>query len=80
MLAQTPQGFRYSVLESAHFQAADAGLMGDDDAQLVAAAGHAVTVVPGEPTNLKLTTPDDLELLEALLREQDAPREAAQAT
>lgn len=80
LLAQTPQGFRYTVLESAHFQAADAGLVGDDDAQLVAAAGHAVTVVPGEPTNVKLTTPEDLELLEALLREHEAPRTAAPAT
>jgi 2-C-methyl-D-erythritol 4-phosphate cytidylyltransferase len=80
VLAQTPQGFRYALLERAHFQAADAGLVGDDDAQLVAAAGHPVTVVPGEPTNVKLTTPEDMEVLEALLREQDAPRAAAQAT
>ena len=74
LLAQTPQGFAYGLLERAHFEAADAGLMGDDDAQLVAAAGHAVTVVPGEPTNVKLTTAEDLEVLEALLREQEAPR------
>lgn len=74
MLAQTPQGFRYSLLERAHFQAADAGLVGDDDAQLVVAAGYEVAVVPGEPTNVKLTTPEDFDVLEALLREQDAPR------
>jgi len=72
VLAQTPQGFRYSLLERAHFQAADAGLVGDDDAQLVAAAGHAVAVVPGEPTNVKLTTPADLGVVEAVLREQEA--------
>jgi 2-C-methyl-D-erythritol 4-phosphate cytidylyltransferase len=77
MLAQTPQGFAYGLLERAHFEAADAGLMGDDDAQLVAAAGHAVAVVPGEPTNVKLTTAEDLEVLEALLREQEAPRAPA---
>lgn len=80
VLAQTPQGFRYSVLERAHFQAADAGVVGDDDAQLVAAAGHPVAVVPGEPTNIKLTTAEDLEVLEALLREQEASRAAAPAT
>jgi len=80
VLAQTPQGFRYALLERAHFQAADAGLVGDDDAQLVAAAGHEVAVVPGEPANVKLTTPDDLELLEALLREREASRSAAPAT
>ncbi|HXM54059.1 MAG TPA: 2-C-methyl-D-erythritol 4-phosphate cytidylyltransferase [Candidatus Dormibacteraeota bacterium] len=80
LLAQTPQGFRYSLLERAHFQAADAGLMGDDDAQLVAAAGYAVAVVPGEPTNVKLTTPEDMEVLEALLREHEPPRAPAPAT
>jgi 2-C-methyl-D-erythritol 4-phosphate cytidylyltransferase len=74
VLAQTPQGFRYQLLEQAHFQAADAGLEGDDDAQLVAASGHPVTVVPGEPTNLKLTTPADLEVMEALLREKEPHR------
>lgn len=72
VLAQTPQCFRYQLLVRAHFQAADAGLVGDDDAQLVAAAGHTVTVVAGEPTNIKLTTPEDLEVLRALLREQEA--------
>jgi 2-C-methyl-D-erythritol 4-phosphate cytidylyltransferase len=77
ILAQTPQGFRYALLERAHYEAADAGLVGDDDAQLVAAAGHEVAVVPGEPTNVKLTTPEDLEVLEALLREQEAPRASA---
>ena len=73
VLAQTPQGFRYTLLERAHFQAADAGLSGDADAQLVAAAGHAVTVVPGEPRNVKLTTAEDLEVLESLLRQHEAP-------
>jgi len=72
VLAQTPQGFRYQVLERAHFEAADAGLVGDDDAQLVMAAGHPVTVVPGEPTNIKLTTFEDLVILEALIRERES--------
>jgi 2-C-methyl-D-erythritol 4-phosphate cytidylyltransferase len=77
VLAQTPQGFRYALLERAHYEAADAGLVGDDDAQLVAAAGHEVAVVPGEPTNVKLTTLEDLAVLEALLREREAPRAPA---
>lgn len=72
LLAQTPQAFAYELLVRAHFQAADAGLVGDDDAQLVAAAGHPVSAVEGEVTNVKLTTPKDLELLEALIREQEA--------
>ena len=72
VLAQTPQAFSYQLLLKAHFEAHETGLVGDDDAQLVAAAGHLVTVVEGEPTNLKLTTAEDLEVLEAVLREQEA--------
>jgi 2-C-methyl-D-erythritol 4-phosphate cytidylyltransferase/2-C-methyl-D-erythritol 2,4-cyclodiphosphate synthase len=72
VLAQTPQAFSYQVLVRAHAEAADAGMVGDDDAQLVAAAGHPVTVVPGETVNLKLTTPEDLEVVAALLREHEA--------
>jgi 2-C-methyl-D-erythritol 4-phosphate cytidylyltransferase len=71
MLAQTPQGFAFEVLLRAHRDANEAGLYGDDDAQLVAASGHPVAVVEGEVTNIKLTTPQDLELLEALLREHE---------
>jgi 2-C-methyl-D-erythritol 4-phosphate cytidylyltransferase len=47
MLVQTPQGFRYQLLRRAHFEAADAGLEGDD-IQLVLATGHEVAVVEGE--------------------------------
>jgi 2-C-methyl-D-erythritol 4-phosphate cytidylyltransferase len=71
VLAQTPQAFSYQVLLRAHFEAHDAGLVGDDDAQLVAASGHTVTVIEGEPTNIKLTTREDLDVLEAVLREQE---------
>jgi 2-C-methyl-D-erythritol 4-phosphate cytidylyltransferase len=77
MLAQTPQAFRRQPLERAHFEAADAGLLGEDDAQLVAAAGHEVAVVEGEATNVKLTRPEDVELLEGLVRAQEARWAAA---
>jgi 2-C-methyl-D-erythritol 4-phosphate cytidylyltransferase len=72
VLAQTPQAFSYELLARAHREAADAGQVGDDDAQLVAATGHAVTVVEGEPANIKLTTPEDLGVVEALIKEQEA--------
>src|SRR5260221_13713221 len=70
VLAQTPQGFAYALLARAHREAADAGLVGDDDAQLVAATGHAVTVVEGEHANIKLTTPEDFGLVAGLIKEQ----------
>ncbi len=59
--AQTPQAFPRGLLVRAH--GADAGL-GDatDDAMLVELAGGRVDLIPGSPRNLKITTPDDLEL------------------
>jgi 2-C-methyl-D-erythritol 4-phosphate cytidylyltransferase len=60
---QTPQAFAAPVLRRAHATERDA----TDDAALVEAAGGAVVVVPGEPANLKVTTPADLEVAIALL-------------
>ncbi len=53
---QTPQGFTFAVLKSAHQVAADA----TDDAVLVANAGHKVRIIAGEERALKITTPSDL--------------------
>jgi 2-C-methyl-D-erythritol 4-phosphate cytidylyltransferase len=53
---QTPQAFRFAALRDAHRSGADA----TDDAALVEAIGGRVVVVPGENTNRKITTPDDL--------------------
>src|SRR5256884_6886579 len=47
VMAQTPQGFHYQLLERAHFEAADAGLVGDGGAPLVAAGGDAGAGVGG---------------------------------
>ncbi|MGN6300413.1 MAG: 2-C-methyl-D-erythritol 4-phosphate cytidylyltransferase [Angustibacter sp.] len=58
---QTPQGFDRAVLQRAH-AAADAAAT--DDAALVERLGESVTVVPGDPMALKITTPDDLALAE----------------
>ena len=60
VLAQTPQGFRLELLREAHDKAAADGLEADDDAQLVWALGHPVTVVAGEESNLKVTIDSDL--------------------
>jgi 2-C-methyl-D-erythritol 4-phosphate cytidylyltransferase len=63
---QTPQAFGADVLRRAHAQA-DVGAA-TDDAALVEALGATVRVVPGDPQNLKITTPADLGLAEHLLR------------
>jgi 2-C-methyl-D-erythritol 4-phosphate cytidylyltransferase len=67
VLAQTPQGFRYSVLKQAFDEAAADGFTGTDEASLVERSRHEVTVVMGSPRNLKITTPADLELAEFYL-------------
>jgi 2-C-methyl-D-erythritol 4-phosphate cytidylyltransferase len=65
--AQTPQVFRVDWLREALAKALADGFVGSDDAALVARLGVAVHVVAGDPTNLKITTADDLALAEALL-------------
>jgi 2-C-methyl-D-erythritol 4-phosphate cytidylyltransferase len=60
---QTPQAFRTDALRAAHAAGGEA----TDDAALVEAAGGRVVIVPGDPRNLKITTPADLVLAAALL-------------
>ena len=60
---QTPQGFVTSVLREAHQR------VGGDaaaDAEMVGEVGGTVVVVPGEVTNIKVTVPADLRLVEAI--------------
>jgi 2-C-methyl-D-erythritol 4-phosphate cytidylyltransferase len=61
---QTPQAFRAAALREAHAAAPE----GTDDASLVEAMGGRVVVVDGDPANLKITTPLDLQLAELLCR------------
>jgi 2-C-methyl-D-erythritol 4-phosphate cytidylyltransferase len=68
VLAQTPQGFRYSLLEKAFAEATEDGFVGTDEASLIERAGLPVAVVPGSQVNLKITQPGDLELAEFYLR------------
>ena len=68
MLAQTPQGFRYSVIKKAFDEATADGFIGTDEASLVERSGHPVAVVMGSARNIKITTPADLELAEFFLK------------
>jgi 2-C-methyl-D-erythritol 4-phosphate cytidylyltransferase len=65
--AQTPQVFRVELLREAHAKAAAEGRLGTDDAQLVEALGVPIEVVEGDPDNLKVTLPADLERAERAL-------------
>jgi len=65
--AQTPQGFRYDILKKALDAARKDRFHGTDEAALVERIGLAVTAVPGDPRNIKITTPVDIPIAEALL-------------
>lgn len=67
VLAQTPQGFRYSVIKKVFDEAASDGFTGTDEASLAERSGHEVAVVMGSPRNIKITTPSDMELAEFYL-------------
>jgi 2-C-methyl-D-erythritol 4-phosphate cytidylyltransferase/2-C-methyl-D-erythritol 2,4-cyclodiphosphate synthase len=58
--AQTPQGFRFAEILAAH-RAASAEMGLTDDAAVAEQAGLAVRLVDGDPANLKITTPADLD-------------------
>jgi 2-C-methyl-D-erythritol 4-phosphate cytidylyltransferase len=64
--AQTPQGFPRALLERAYARAGAQASAATDDAALVEACGGTVRLVPDTIRNLKVTTPEDLELAERL--------------
>jgi 2-C-methyl-D-erythritol 4-phosphate cytidylyltransferase len=64
---QTPQAFRATALRQAHARAEKSPDAATDDAMLVEASGGRVRVVPGDPRNLKITTPQDLATAERRL-------------
>lgn len=63
--AQTPQVFRRELLLEAYAQRGS--LTSTDDAQLIEQLGHKVTVVPGSPLNIKITTHEDMKIAGAFL-------------
>lgn len=67
--AQTPQTFRYGVIREAHELAEAESYLGTDDASLLERLGKRVKVVMGDYRNIKITTPEDMLLAEAFLKE-----------
>ncbi len=68
-IVQTPQTFRASILLPAMQQAYDSRFT--DEATVVELAGYKIHLVEGEKTNLKITTPEDLLIAEALLKARE---------
>jgi 2-C-methyl-D-erythritol 4-phosphate cytidylyltransferase/2-C-methyl-D-erythritol 2,4-cyclodiphosphate synthase len=74
-LAQTPQAFRQSVLRDALSLGSEA----TDEAALAEQAGHQIRIVQGEASNIKITTPDDLPIAEAIARQDAKPARTGRA-
>ena len=70
--AQTPQVFRRQLLIDAYARRGQQPAT--DDAQLVERLGHKVTIVPGSPMNIKITTKEDLRMASALLKALPRPK------
>jgi 2-C-methyl-D-erythritol 4-phosphate cytidylyltransferase len=66
--AQTPQAYRYEIIAQALAQARKENFYGTDDASLVERTGRSVRIVPGSYQNIKVTTPEDFLMAEAILR------------
>jgi 2-C-methyl-D-erythritol 4-phosphate cytidylyltransferase len=65
---QTPQAFRLGLLRGIYAEPEERLRGATDDASLVERAGGRILIVEGEKTNIKLTSPEDLILAEAILR------------
>lgn len=64
-MVHTPQVFNAAILREAYEQPFSTAFT--DDASVVEAAGHSITLVEGEPSNIKITTPSDIVIAEALI-------------
>ena len=77
--ALTPQSFHFDILKRAYEQLdqlESSGVEVTDDSFLVERLGVAVTLVEGNARNIKITTPEDLAMAEALLHRRSAGVEA----
>jgi 2-C-methyl-D-erythritol 4-phosphate cytidylyltransferase len=67
------------MLRKVYERSADRLRAATDDASLIENAGGRILTVAGEKTNIKLTTPEDLILAEAILKARAAPRAGGQS-
>ena len=67
--AKTPQAFKRSLLMKAMESAFKDDFMGTDEASIVERLGEKVSIVEGDSRNIKITTPSDLIVAEAILKD-----------
>jgi 2-C-methyl-D-erythritol 4-phosphate cytidylyltransferase len=71
ILAQTPQVFRFELLQQAFAKAREDGFAGTDESSLVERLEQMeVSVVPGSDRNIKITKPSDMDLARLFLAEE----------
>ncbi|MEL7050491.1 MAG: 2-C-methyl-D-erythritol 4-phosphate cytidylyltransferase [Cyanobacteria bacterium J06588_5] len=68
--AQTPQGFEVALLKQCHDKGQQQGWSVTDDAALLEKCQIPVSIVDGEETNLKVTTPIDLTIAQFILQQR----------
>jgi 2-C-methyl-D-erythritol 4-phosphate cytidylyltransferase len=73
-LAQTPQCFAYDVIMDVYRRAISENYEATDDAGLLEKYGHKIMVAVGSYANIKVTSPEDLPLLEYFLRQNNRMR------
>lgn len=66
-MAQTPQGFKRELILKVFNQFKTTDREFTDDAEMAEEAGCRVEIVPGADDNIKITTPEDVRIAEALL-------------
>lgn len=68
---QTPQTFKYDLIFQAHLKARDNGIQATDDASLIEQMGLKVKLIMGSYENIKITTPEDIIIAEAILKSKE---------
>jgi 2-C-methyl-D-erythritol 4-phosphate cytidylyltransferase len=76
VLAQTPQAFRYDIIQEAYTRAAADGFNGTDESSLVERLGYTVTVLMGSDRNIKITKPSDLPLARLYIAQEREQKKA----
>ena len=67
---QTPQVFQYEIIKKAYDRAYKDGFYATDDAALVERIGGKIKIIAGSPSNIKITTPEDLKMVGFFIKEK----------
>lgn len=72
---QTPQVFSFAVIKKAYDAAYSEGFCATDDAALVERIGGKIKIIEGDPFNIKVTVPEDMDIVEYLLKKVESRKQ-----